>query len=159
MTKKGIKIYKFIKDDFLSAEITGHKNVTTGHLEMGWGDKIGLAKMGLGSYVVDNFFEAVDKDGDKTRSRKYIFNADRMESYLAVHENIEMIGDGISLYLDGDQWCAVRSGFMNLQESPAGFGRTQKIAVKELFKDEKKESTSQLEIEEAIARATKESGL
>ena len=31
---------------------------------------------------------------------------------------------GVNLFLDGDQWCATRTDFTNLQESPAGFGDT-----------------------------------
>lgn len=38
----------------------------------------------------------------------------------------------IQVYLDGDAWCAVGKGFVNLQESPAGFGATPKAAVDDL---------------------------
>lgn len=35
----------------------------------------------------------------------------------------------IQVYMDGDAWCAVGDGFINLQESPAGFGKTPSEAV------------------------------
>lgn len=37
---------------------------------------------------------------------------------------------------DGDQWCATSSDFVNLQESPAGFGDTADAAIAELVKQE-----------------------
>jgi hypothetical protein len=39
----------------------------------------------------------------------------------------------IDLSMDGDMWCAVFRDFQNLQESPAGFGKTRKEAVIELI--------------------------
>jgi hypothetical protein len=38
----------------------------------------------------------------------------------------------IDVKLDGDAWCATGAGFVNLQESPAGFGATPREAVKAL---------------------------
>lgn len=37
---------------------------------------------------------------------------------------------------DGDSWCAVRDGFINLQESDAGFGETPQEAITQLTKVE-----------------------
>ena len=31
---------------------------------------------------------------------------------------------GFALFLDGDQWCATKQNFINVQESPVGFGPT-----------------------------------
>jgi hypothetical protein len=31
---------------------------------------------------------------------------------------------GARLYMDGDAWCATKADFVNLQESPVGFGKT-----------------------------------
>ena len=39
------------------------------------------------------------------------------------------------LFMDGNQWCAVRRNFENLQESPAGFGDTKLEAMAELAKE------------------------
>ncbi len=36
------------------------------------------------------------------------------------------------IFKDGNQWCAVRHDFINLMESPAGFGDTQEQAIKAL---------------------------
>jgi hypothetical protein len=33
------------------------------------------------------------------------------------------------LFMDGDQWCATLPNFINLQESPVGFGETKELAV------------------------------
>lgn len=35
----------------------------------------------------------------------------------------------INVFLDGDAWCATKDDFVNLQESPAGFGKTPREAV------------------------------
>ncbi len=36
-------------------------------------------------------------------------------------------------FIDGNAWCAVRPDFINLQESPAGFGETRERAIAELL--------------------------
>ena len=36
------------------------------------------------------------------------------------------------VFKDGDMWCAVGPDFINLQESPAGFGETPELAREEL---------------------------
>jgi len=41
--------------------------------------------------------------------------------------------DNIVYELDGNQWCAHHINFINLQESPAGFGDTKKQAKKNLL--------------------------
>ena len=38
----------------------------------------------------------------------------------------------VQVYRDGTAWCAVGAGFMNLQESKAGFGDTPRAAVADL---------------------------
>jgi hypothetical protein len=42
---------------------------------------------------------------------------------------------GCNLFMDGDVWCATDRHFVNLQESPAGFGKTCLEAMAELCKD------------------------
>lgn len=42
---------------------------------------------------------------------------------------------GAKLTLDGNQWCATRKDFTNLQESPAGFGDTKLLAMAELCRE------------------------
>lgn len=42
---------------------------------------------------------------------------------------------GISLSKDGDQYCATRKDFTNLQECPAGFGHTALDALSDLCKN------------------------
>ena len=42
---------------------------------------------------------------------------------------------GCELFMDGDQWCATDRHFVNLQESPAGFGKTCLSAMAALCKD------------------------
>jgi hypothetical protein len=42
---------------------------------------------------------------------------------------------GITLQMDGNQWCATGPKFSNLQESPAGFGDTKRQAMSALCKD------------------------
>ena len=40
---------------------------------------------------------------------------------------------------DGNQWCAHREDFVNLQESIAGFGYTETQALAELLEEERKD--------------------
>lgn len=42
---------------------------------------------------------------------------------------------GVNIFLDGNAWCATRKDFVDLQESPAGFGDTALEAMAELAKD------------------------
>jgi hypothetical protein len=42
---------------------------------------------------------------------------------------------GANLSMDGDQWCATRTDFENLQDHPAGFGPTCLEALIELAKE------------------------
>lgn len=44
--------------------------------------------------------------------------------------------DDIRVMRDGDAWMAFRPGFENLQESTAGFGQTQDLALAELLRAE-----------------------
>ena len=46
-------------------------------------------------------------------------------------------GPDFRLFMDGDAWCAVRAGFINLQESNVGFGETRDDAVTNLRKQER----------------------
>ena len=41
---------------------------------------------------------------------------------------------GAHLFMDGADWCATRKDFANLQESPAGFGKTAREAMTALAK-------------------------
>lgn len=41
---------------------------------------------------------------------------------------------GCELFMDGDQWCATDRHFVNVQESPCGFGQTCLEAMAELCK-------------------------
>ena len=41
-------------------------------------------------------------------------------------------GPSVRTFMDGDKWCAVNPDFINLQESPVGFGNTQQDAMKDL---------------------------
>lgn len=42
---------------------------------------------------------------------------------------------GVNLSVDGNQFCATKIDFVNLQESPAGFGATKLEAMSELAKE------------------------
>ena len=44
--------------------------------------------------------------------------------------------DGYHVFKDGNSWCAVGAGFVNLQESKAGFGHTPLVALSELIVEE-----------------------
>lgn len=42
---------------------------------------------------------------------------------------------GAHLFMDGNAWCATKNDFVNLQESPAGFGDTGREALTALAKE------------------------
>lgn len=42
---------------------------------------------------------------------------------------------GVDLEIDGNQWCAHRSDFVNLEESPAGFGESKLLAMADLARN------------------------
>jgi hypothetical protein len=45
----------------------------------------------------------------------------------------------VKLYKDGDKWCAVyKPTFINIQESPVGFGETENEALLNLIRDQAK---------------------
>jgi hypothetical protein len=44
--------------------------------------------------------------------------------------------EDLNICLDGNAWCATRDGFINLQESPAGFGDTLRETIEDLRKKE-----------------------
>lgn len=69
------------------------------------------------------------------------------------------------IFKDGDSWCAVGPGFIDLQESLAGFGDTKAEALAELEKAESKAERRRREnirrwkcnnCEKEFSRATKE---
>lgn len=55
-------------------------------------------------------------------------DADNFEAWT------RMFGTGLTVKRDRDQWCAHRTDFVNLQESPAGFGGSKLDAMAELCK-------------------------
>ncbi|OYL90026.1 hypothetical protein CI759_16965 [Shigella sonnei] len=42
---------------------------------------------------------------------------------------------GLVLEIDGNQWCAHRSDFVSLEESPAGFGESKLLAMADLARN------------------------
>lgn len=46
----------------------------------------------------------------------------------------------VCYFKDGDQWCCVHADFVNLQESPAGFGDTMDAALAALVREDESES-------------------
>ena len=54
-----------------------------------------------------------------------------------------------NIFMDGASWCATYHNFVNLQESPAGFGDTQELAVINLLESELQRAESRLKEAEA----------
>lgn len=48
------------------------------------------------------------------------------------------------VFKDGDLWCAVNEEYINIQESPAGFGLTPMVALGELVMQENEEYLNKL---------------
>ena len=53
----------------------------------------------------------------------------------AMNHLIGVPDHAICLFQDGNMWCATYATFVNLQESPAGFGSTWEDAVTQLKKE------------------------
>jgi len=51
----------------------------------------------------------------------------------------------IKTFLDGTDWCATFEDFKNLEESPAGFGKTPEEAIEELLRETLRTAHSVLE--------------
>ncbi len=65
-----------------------------------------------------------------------VFPADgRYEGYVPALACPSHGGPVSRVFMDGDQWCAVYPDFINIQESPAGFGYTQEEARLALSKE------------------------
>jgi hypothetical protein len=47
----------------------------------------------------------------------------------------------VNVFLDGNAWCATLDGFVNLQESVAGFGDTPRAAVENLLENATAQAT------------------
>lgn len=68
-------------------------------------------------------------------------NKERVEElsvkWNCTNEDAESYADylGIKIYMDGNAFCATRSDFINLQESPCGFGDNYLEAISELAKE------------------------
>jgi hypothetical protein len=63
-----------------------------------------------------------------------------MEKYVRFHEIAKARG-GVHVILEGNQWCAVFNDFINLQESAAGFGETVPIALSQLARESRIDSS------------------
>jgi len=63
--------------------------------------------------------------------------ADLMGKWQCDNEDAKHFAErvGCLLSMDGDQYCATRTDFDNLQESPAGFGHTALEAMADLCKE------------------------
>lgn len=68
-----------------------------------------------------------DKEAYGHRERKHIYP--HYVPFLACPGHG---GPTVRLFMDGDMFCAVNFDFINLQESPAGFGKTKEEAIEQL---------------------------
>ena len=75
---------------------------------------------------MDNILQTMKKDFDCFIEKADSFIKSQTPSIPA---------SAICYFMDGDQWCCVFGDFINLQESPAGFGNTQIEALKDLIKN------------------------
>lgn len=77
---------------------------------------------GARTYDHGGNWACVDPRCDHSPERLVVHNESRPDWWIA----------GIRVYLDGDAWCAVAPGFLDIQSSPAGFGATPREAVEAL---------------------------
>lgn len=106
-------------------------------------------KMGFDSMTVQpsnkgqRFFTAVpsETEDQKTsrieREQKEFNEAECLRLNKEIEERkiqLQEISKKVLLSRDGNQWCATEKDFINLQESPAGFGDTPEDAIASLRK-------------------------
>lgn len=77
--------------------------------------------------LVEGMAAGADRGRVKELAEKWQCNDEDAEIYA---ERV-----GITLFMDGDKWCATGPGFINLQEFKAGFGDTCLEAMANLAKD------------------------
>lgn len=71
-----------------------------------------------------------DREAYGYRTRKHIYDGYVMYLACPAHG-----GPTVRVFMDGDKFCAVKPDFVNLQESPAGFGDTKNEAIKNLERE------------------------
>lgn len=74
--------------------------------------------------------EASALGADEARVRELVGLWQCTDSDAAIYASLI----GAALYRDGNAWCATASDFVNLAESPAGFGQTAVCALADLAK-------------------------
>ena len=70
-------------------------------------------------------------------------------------KNESIPDDAIVVFADGDQWCCTFSDFINLQESPAGFGSTLDGAFEDLIQQLARQPEEALKVLKAINKKIK----
>ena len=64
--------------------------------------------------------------------KKFDCFIDKADSFIK-SQTPSIPASAVCCFVDGDQWCCVFGDFINLQESPAGFGKTPEEALNSLL--------------------------
>ena len=86
-------------------------------------------------YEISLAIENLESSENATKATSLVSNfLSNLNDYIShINElNDEYDRDEYRIFKDGSAWCATRGGFVNLQESPAGFGETPSDALNEL---------------------------
>ena len=69
------------------------------------------------------------------RSHQFLWAKGIMELIEEIERKPSIPHEAVCFFRDGNKWCCVHGDFVNLQESPAGFGATFEEALNELKRD------------------------
>lgn len=81
-------------------------------------------RMGAWTILVEALAAGANRDRINELAAKWNCGNDDAQEYA---KRVQCL-----LSMDGDQWCATRADFVNIQESPCGFGKTALRAMADL---------------------------
>lgn len=105
--------------------------MTGGH--RGWTESYGWLKKGPWQEDFNKLVEL--KNAERELRIKAKEETDRIALSIKKRDEDEILDSykKVVYEMDGNQWCAHYENFINLQESPCGFGNTQEKARQELY--------------------------
>ncbi len=76
------------------------------------------------------------RDAREQDEQRKLKQADIIRLRREISERVAQMDElKFDVFRDGDMFCATKLDFVNLQESPAGFGKTKELAITELEKE------------------------
>jgi len=126
--ERGMTLRQYYAGKALQAILSHEKNILCLALHNG-SNSTGVPAMAKDCFIMaDAMLATGDNPPDIVEVNRLRGLNDRFHSDLEWRREI----GAVTVFKDGDQWCAVMPDFINLQESVAGFGKTVEEAIAEL---------------------------